>query len=297
MKYIIHKLVIIFCFTSCVTTTHIHYSDPNYLSSDEFSSYEELTKNNHVEIEKTQNDTLDISSENYNTDDYYDYSFSSRIKRFHRPMFYSNYYGGIYTDYYWYNTDPFYWGTSIYSGYNWCSPYYSYYSYSPYYYSPYYYSPYYYGNYYSFWYGNHHYFLNNNTYSVQNNNYDSYIDGPRRSLTTYQGKIRDTKNTNTLLSKTNKENSTIKIRTNKRDNTKDRQVVKFQDYSNFKTNKNNYSNTERNSNKRNQTYKGNRKNNTNYNSNRKNQKSNYRNQSYENRSNRNVNKRSVKPRK
>ena len=135
MKYIIHKLVIIFCFTSCVTTTHIHYSDPNYLSSDEFSSYEELTKNNHVEIERTQNDTLDISSENYNTDDYYDYSFSSRIIRFLRRMFYCNYYGGIYTDYYWYNTDPFYCGTSIYSGYNWCSPYYSYYSYSPFYYN------------------------------------------------------------------------------------------------------------------------------------------------------------------
>ena len=62
----------------------------------------------------------------YNNESHYDYSYSSRISRFHRPMYYSNYYAGIYTDYYWYYNDPFYYGTSIYYGYNWYSPYYSY---------------------------------------------------------------------------------------------------------------------------------------------------------------------------
>ena len=94
-----------------------------------------------------------------NNYDYYDYSFSSRIRRFHQPMYYyNNYYGGIYTDYYWYNNNPYYWGTSIYYGYNWHYPYYSYYSYLPYYY----------GNYYSFYSYPHHAYY----HSVYNNSID-----------------------------------------------------------------------------------------------------------------------------
>jgi hypothetical protein len=116
-------------------------------------------------------------------DNYYDYSYSSRLRRFHRPMRYSNYYGGIYTDYYWYTHDPFYCGTNIYYGYNWYSPYYSYYSYSPYYHN-YFYTPYFYGNYYSNYYANYgngyHYFSPNSS-----SNYDSNIKhttGHRGSL-------------------------------------------------------------------------------------------------------------------
>lgn len=292
MKYFILPLILICCLNSCVTTTHIHYSDPNYLSSNEFSSYEEITENNKIDVETTENDSINISSGKYNTDDYYDYSFSSRIKRFHRPIFYSGYYGGFYTDYYWYNTDPFYWGTSIYNGYNWCSPYYSYYSYSPYYYTP-----YYYGNYYSFWYGHHYYHLPNNTYSIQNNNYNSYIDGPRRSLTSYGQTIRGIKSPTTLLSNTIKKNSSIKIRTVKNENVKDREATNFQNNSNFKTTKNNHFNTEKNSTNRNNVYRNNRKNNTDYNSNRRNQKSTLGNKSSENRSIKNNKNRSLKPRK
>ena len=49
----------------------------------------------------------------YNNDDYY---YSSRIRRFHRPMWGMGYYDPWYTDMYWYNYDPFFWGTSIYAG-------------------------------------------------------------------------------------------------------------------------------------------------------------------------------------
>ena len=170
MKSFITPLVLLF-FASCITSTHVHYSDPNYLNSDEFSTYEEITTNNQVEKGSLTTDTTVDSSTNYTTDDYYDYSFSSRIRRFHRPMYYSGYYGGIYTDYYWYNNNPFSCGTSIYYGYNWHSPYYSYYSYSPYYFD--YYTPYYYGNYYSY----NGYRYNNHYHSMvsRNNHYRIFL--------------------------------------------------------------------------------------------------------------------------
>ena len=72
-----------------VSTTHIYYSDPNYLSSNEFSSYEDITKNDPSDVVYSDNDTtnysdtINVETENFSTDDYYDFSFSSRIKRFH----------------------------------------------------------------------------------------------------------------------------------------------------------------------------------------------------------------------
>ena len=127
MKYCITSLLIL-SLGSCITSNHVHYNDPNYLHSHEFKTYEEITTNNQSEDKLITNDTLNSKTSYTTENDYYDYSFSSRIRRFHRPMYYSGYYGGIYTDYYWYNNDPYYWGTSIYYGYNWQYPYYSYYS-------------------------------------------------------------------------------------------------------------------------------------------------------------------------
>lgn len=58
----------------------------------------------------------------YEADDYYDYMYSSRIRRFHRPIM-SGYYSPIYTNMYWYNYDPFCFGTSIYTTYSFFNPY------------------------------------------------------------------------------------------------------------------------------------------------------------------------------
>lgn len=53
--------------------------------------------------------------------DYYednnDYDYAARINRFHRPIYGSGYYDPFYTNMYYYNYDPFFWGTSIYIGY------------------------------------------------------------------------------------------------------------------------------------------------------------------------------------
>ena len=61
----------------------------------------------------------------YDSDDYYDYGYSARLRRFHSHNYFDNYYHDYYTNAYWYDNDPFYWGSSIYLGYNWMNPMYS----------------------------------------------------------------------------------------------------------------------------------------------------------------------------
>lgn len=58
-------------------------------------------------------------NDNFNYDDYYDYSYSVRIKRFHRPVYGFGYYDDYYTNLYWYTYDPWVWGSSVYLGYDW----------------------------------------------------------------------------------------------------------------------------------------------------------------------------------
>ena len=57
----------------------------------------------------------------YEEDDYYDYAYTARIRRFHRPYGWS-YYDNYYTNSYWYDYNPNSWGVSIYLGYNWWGP-------------------------------------------------------------------------------------------------------------------------------------------------------------------------------
>ena len=200
MRPLLYTSIVLLFLSSCITSSHVHYSDPNYLGSSEFSSYEEIVTEPVSEIAIYQTQDTDTITDNYYSeydvaDDYYDYSFSSRIRRFHRPMYYSNYYGGLYTDYYWYNNDPFYCGTSIYYGYNWNSPYYSYYS------------PYYSNNYNSYYaYGRNNYNHNTPTYTYYNNN--SRTTGHRGSLSSHSSG-RGVK-TNTIIPNTS--TSTLNIR-------------------------------------------------------------------------------------
>lgn len=58
-----------------------------------------------------------------NTDDYYDYSYSSRIRRFNYPNNSWAYYDPYYTNYYWFNNAKSeYFGNSVYSTYSWWGP-------------------------------------------------------------------------------------------------------------------------------------------------------------------------------
>src|SRR5260370_1303557 len=56
-----------------------------------------------------------------NDDDYYDYAYSSRIRRFYHPVGWS-YYDSYYTNMYWYDYDPYSYGVSLYLSYDWWRP-------------------------------------------------------------------------------------------------------------------------------------------------------------------------------
>lgn len=136
--------------------------------------------------------TNNYYGDDYYSDDYYDYAYASRIRRFYGGCSSFGYYNDYYTNLYWYDYNPISWGISIYLGYNWWYPYFSY---RPYYWYPSVYFSYpsvysYYGGYYgcsSFsyygypYYGNScyyntypNYYYDNYNYSASNNYYNSY---------------------------------------------------------------------------------------------------------------------------
>ncbi len=157
-----------------------------------------------------------VNISNYYYGDVYDYAYSSRLRRFYRPMISSSYYDPFYTNMYWYNYDPFYSGVSIYMGYgsmpfyypgyywnpafsyrmNWglgygwgydpFSMYYNPFGYS-YWHSPYHYNPYSFHSAYRYGFSSGYYLgYYNNPYAYQYiyNSYDpnNYHYGPRGSV-------------------------------------------------------------------------------------------------------------------
>jgi hypothetical protein len=55
----------------------------------------------------------------YSQDDYYDYEYASRVRRFHQPVSGTGYYDNWYTNSYWYNNNPSFYGNSIYANPTW----------------------------------------------------------------------------------------------------------------------------------------------------------------------------------
>ena len=81
-----------------------------------------------------------VGSEDYYSENYYDeddYAYASRIRRFNAPYRGFSYYDAAYTDYYWYNRNPLYYGRSMYYdpfyAYDPFLPCYTCYGYPPYY--------------------------------------------------------------------------------------------------------------------------------------------------------------------
>lgn len=167
-----------------------YYSDSLY---SEYNNDEGVNSNRKLNYSNSEtyydeNGTSFVTN-NYYYDDYYDYEYASRLKRFYDPYFGWSYYNEFYTNYYWYTYDPWLWGVSIYIG----SP--GWYS-NSYYWDPYwggYYnnwrwgSPHwawggYYGyGYYNSWY-NHQYYHGRNYWNGYSNGYwngynDGYWDG------------------------------------------------------------------------------------------------------------------------
>ena len=142
---IFYLSILLISFSSCTTTYNSYnYSDPNYLGSEEFFSAPEKEQTI-VIVEEIYDDSISnegnttiINNNNYYEDDY-DFYYTSRIRRFHRPSYSYGYYGSHYTNSYWYTGNPYHCGTSIYYSNSWNSPYYNAWNY---------YDPYY--NYYSY---------------------------------------------------------------------------------------------------------------------------------------------------
>ncbi len=80
-------------------------------------------------------------------DGYYDFYYTSRLRRFHSPYYGWDYYDPFYSDNYWYTYNPASWGASIYFGSPWGL---SFGWYQPYFYSPFY-SSFYYGGFNDFY--------------------------------------------------------------------------------------------------------------------------------------------------
>jgi hypothetical protein len=64
-------------------------------------------------------------------DDYYDYEYATRVKRFNNNINGLGYYDNYYTNSYWYNHNPYNYGVSVYNGYSWWGSSYNSYSYNP----------------------------------------------------------------------------------------------------------------------------------------------------------------------
>lgn len=64
-------------------------------------------------------------------DDYYDYEYATRVKRFNNQINGLSYYDNYYTNSYWYNQNALNYGVSVYNGYSWWGSSYNNYSYNP----------------------------------------------------------------------------------------------------------------------------------------------------------------------
>lgn len=77
-------------------------------------------KQNELAEQKAKEDNNPYYKEpEYNKDDYYDYQYASRLRRFNNNVPGLGYYDNYYTNSYWYNNNPNMYGTSIYNSYSW----------------------------------------------------------------------------------------------------------------------------------------------------------------------------------
>jgi hypothetical protein len=125
-----------------------------------------------------------VTNNYYNADDYYDYAYSARLRRFYSPVSY-NYYDPFYTNMYWYDYRPASWGMSIYLGYNFWAPAHCYYD--PFWYGPGisfgygyggYYDPFWYPHYGGYWSGYNYGYMNGYNAGYYNGYYNGAYGNP-----------------------------------------------------------------------------------------------------------------------
>ena len=165
-----------FFLTSCITvnTTSTGFKDEIYYSEEDYvSNQNTLTEiaseeySNHESDDDSQAEYVD----EYSRDDYYDYGYSSRLRRFHSPYSGFGYYHNFYTNSYWYNYNFHNYGVSIYYGYDFWQPnYYSHHHYG-------------HGHYNNYHHLNNYYYYNNSHYAGVS--YPTYFNSYDNNSTYY----------------------------------------------------------------------------------------------------------------
>ena len=123
-------------FSACKTSQLSSYSDDVYTNPSEDKRLVRLANEERAKKEveakqkkeqerlaqKAKDDANPLYKDpNYNQDDYYDYQYASRVRRFNKPISGAGYYDNYYTNSYYYNQNPAMYGSSIYNSYN-CMP-------------------------------------------------------------------------------------------------------------------------------------------------------------------------------
>lgn len=98
-------------------------SEPSNYNPSPSTQSEDLSQDfNYSSGQTDEQGSSTITNNYYNQDDYYDYAYSARIRRFYDPVIGAGFYDPFYTNMYWYDYNPIHWGSSIYLGYNWWAP-------------------------------------------------------------------------------------------------------------------------------------------------------------------------------
>ncbi|NLJ82789.1 MAG: hypothetical protein GX330_06660, partial [Bacteroidales bacterium] len=80
---------------------------------DNYSSQNNQTPD-YSESYTTKSGNTTVHNYYFNNDDYYDYEYAARLRRFHGPYSHWGYYDPYYTNMYWYSRNPAHWGVSVY---------------------------------------------------------------------------------------------------------------------------------------------------------------------------------------
>ena len=140
-KTILFGSAVLLFLTACETTRFVPYSDDVYATPVKDKKMAQLAleakakkdaedkkrEEEAIAAQKAKDDANPYYKDpSYNGDDYYDYAYASRLRRFDSPLSGAGYYDNYYTNSYYYNNaNPYNYGLSIYSTYNWMNPYYA----------------------------------------------------------------------------------------------------------------------------------------------------------------------------
>lgn len=131
-KFLISLTTIIITSCTIIRNSEI-YNDDIYYTTNNPANNNSVIRNNTTNQNQSQLDSNQYNQENYHNQnqhqqnsknyltfyqDYYEYTYSARIRRFYSGLGF-NYYDPWYTNIYWYNYDPIFFGTSLYVTYGW----------------------------------------------------------------------------------------------------------------------------------------------------------------------------------